>query len=108
MTTPSKDAKISAIASYFTFIGWLIGFFINLDEKHEFANFHLRQSLGIQTLFYATGALLPLTKSQYAGYGFLLCFFVLWGYAVGTAVQNEMKPVPLVGNLFQKLFKFIK
>ena len=108
MVAPTKDAKISAIASYFTLIGWIIGFFINLDEKHEFANFHLRQSLGIQTLFYAVGALLGLTTSKVAGFGFLLCFLVLWGYAVGTAVQNETKPVPLVGNLFQKVFKFIK
>ncbi len=108
MSTLSKDAKISAIACYFTFIGWIIAFFINLDEKNKFANFHLRQSLGIQTLFYATGALLGLTTSQYAGYGFLLCFLILWGFAVGTAVQNQMKPVPLVGNLFQKIFKFIK
>lgn len=108
MATPTKDARISAVASYFTFIGWIIGFFINLDERHEFANFHLRQSLGIQTLFYAVGALLGLTTSVYAGYGFLLAFLILWGYAVGTAVQNEMKPVPLVGQFFQKIFKFIK
>ena len=108
MKEVSKNAKISAIAAYFTFIGLIIAFFINLEEKHEFANFHIRQSLGIQTLFYATGALLGIYPSVYAGYGFLLFFFIVWTFGVSTAAMTETKPVPLFGGLFQKVFSFIK
>jgi len=107
--TPITDnAKISAIASYFTFIGLIIAFFINLEEKHPFANFHIRQSLGIQTLFYATGALLANVKSVAAGFGFLIFFFIIWTYGVYTAIKKESKPIPILGNLFQRIFSFIK
>lgn len=105
---PSKNAKSSAIVSYFTLIGLLIAFFMNLEEKHPFANFHIRQSLGIQTLFYAIGALLGNIPSPYAGYGFYLFFMILWGYALSTALQNQMAPIPVIGKSFQKLFSFIK
>lgn len=104
----SKNAKTAAIASYFTLIGVIIAFFINLEEKHEFANFHMRQSLGLQTLFYATGALLGMSQSIWAVYGFYLGFFILWTYALVTCIQNKKEPIPLLGNVFQKVFGFLK
>ncbi len=106
--SPTKNAKASSIVGYFTLIGFIIAFFMNLEEKHPFANFHLRQSLGLQTIFYASGALVGLSHSQWAGYGFYICFFVLWTFAVITAVQNKIEPIPLVGRLFQKIFSFLK
>ncbi len=104
----TKDAKISAITCYFTFIGFIIAFFINFEKRNKFANFHLRQSLGIQTLFYATGALLGIAPSIYAGYGFFIFFFIIWTFSISTAFMNQMRPLPVLGNLFQKVFKFLK
>ena len=104
----TQNAKISGIAAYFTFIGLIIAFFINLEEKHPFSNFHIRQSLGIQTLFYATGALLANIPSVYAGVGFLVFFLIIWTYGVFTAIQNQTKPLPFIGNMFQSIFSFIK
>lgn len=106
--TITENAKISGIAAYFTFIGLIIAFFINIEEKHPFANFHIRQSLGIQTLFYATGALLTNVKSVGAGFGFLIFFFIIWTYGVYTAIKKEAKPLPIIGGLFQRIFSFIK
>ncbi|WP_010520997.1 hypothetical protein [Aquimarina agarivorans] len=106
--TPTENAKFSAIAAYFTFIGLIIAFFVNIEEKHEFANFHIRQSLSIQTLFYATGALLGLFPSTAAGIGFLVFFFIIWIFGFATALKNQTTPLPIVGGLFQKLFSFIK
>jgi len=104
----TENSKISAIAAYFTFIGLIIAFFINLEEKHPFANFHIRQSLGIQTMFYAVGALLANFPTIYAGGGFLIFFFIIWTYGVFTAIQKQTKPLPIIGSLFQNIFSFIK
>ncbi|WP_010182921.1 hypothetical protein [Aquimarina agarilytica] len=106
--TISENAKFSAIAAYFTFIGLIIAFFINLEEKHSFANFHIRQSLGIQTLFYATGALLGIFPSVAAGIGFLVFFFIIWIFGFATALKNQTTTIPIIGGLFQKVFSFIK
>ena len=106
--TLTENSKISGIAAYFTFIGLIIAFFINLEERHPFANFHIRQSLGIQTLFYATGALLANIPTVYAGAGFLIFFFIIWTYGVYTAIQKQTKPLPIIGGLFQRVFSFIK
>ncbi len=104
----TENAKFSAIAAYFTFIGLIIAFFINMEEKHDFANFHIRQSLGIQTLFYATGALLGMVPSIAAGIGFLVFFFIIWIFGLATALKNQTTPLPIVGSIFQKIFGFIK
>ena len=107
-TPPTDNAKISAIAAYFTFIGLIIAFFINLEERHPFANFHIRQSLGIQTLFYAIGALLANIPTIYAGIGFLVFFLIIWTIGVITALQKQTTPIPVIGKLFQRVFSFIK
>lgn len=104
----TENAKISGIASYFTFVGLIIAFFINLEERHPFANFHIRQSLGIQTLFYATGALLANVPTIAAGFGFIIFFFIIWTYGVYIAIKKETTPIPVIGNLFQRVFSFIK
>jgi len=111
-STPTKNAKTSAITSYFTLIGFIIAFFMNLEEKHPFANFHLRQSLGLWTLFFSFASLLgiiPNNQTYFLAFnGFLICFFILWTYALVTALQNKTEPIPLVGRLFQKIFSFLK
>ncbi len=108
ISNPTKNAKSSSIIGYFTLVGFIIAFFMNLEEKHPFTNFHLRQSLGLQTFFYAFGALVGLSNSQWAGYGFYICFFILWTFAVITTIQNKTEAIPLVGKIFQKAFNFLK
>jgi len=114
MNTPklSKNAKTTAITGYFTLIGFIIAFFMNLEEKHPFANFHLRQSIGLWTLFFSFAYLLgviPNTQTYIWTFnGFLICFFILWTYALVGALQNKMDPIPIFGKLFQKVFSFLK
>lgn len=112
MKSISKNAKISGVTAYLTIVGFLIAFFMNLEEKADFANFHLRQSLGIWTLFFSFAYLLgiiPNDSTYFMAFnGFLICFFILWTYALIGAVQNKKQLVPIFGKLFQKLFRFLK
>ncbi len=101
-----KDKQI-AIITYFTIIGCVIAMVMNNEKKNPFASFHIRQSLGVFLLFFALGYPVSYFDSWAATMGFYLFFFILWIYGFLGALQKEYRTVPLVGNLFQKLFKGI-
>lgn len=92
------NGKLMAIISYFTFVGWVIAFVLNLNEKNSFASFHIRQSLGLNIL------------------GILLVIIPVFGWIIGTillviglftAITDRTVPVPVVGDFFQDWFKTI-
>lgn len=51
---PGKDI---ALISYITLFGLVIAFVMNNEKKHEFAKFHIRQSLGIVLSAFALGVI---------------------------------------------------
>lgn len=102
-----KSGKVSAIVSYLTLLGTIIALFMNLEPKNPFARFHIRQAFGIFVLFYLVGVLVSYFNSWLVSMPFYLFFIVLWGYGFVTAIQGVAKPVPLVGEKFQKWFTFI-
>ncbi|WP_373056305.1 hypothetical protein [Zunongwangia sp. H14] len=102
-----KEGKTAAIIAYITIVGTIIAYFMNLDEKHKTASFHIRQALGIHILFYLMGIL----ASMFTGYmiptAFYIFVLVLWIFGLVTAIQGEQKEIPLLGSFFQKIFKSI-
>jgi len=100
------DKKI-AVIGYFTIIGCIVAMIMNSDKKHPFASFHTRQALGIFLLFFALGYPIGYFDSWTITMGFYLFFFILWIYGFIGALQYEQREVPLLGKLFQKLFKGI-
>lgn len=101
-----QDKKIAVIA-YLTIIGSIIAMIMNSEKKYPFASFHNRQALGIFLLFFALGYPIGYFDSWAVTMGFYLCFFILWIYGFLGALQYEQREIPLVGKLFQKLFKGI-
>lgn len=101
-----EDKKI-AIISYLTIIGCIIAMVMNNEKKYPFASFHNRQALGIFLLFFALGYPIGYFDSWAITMGFYLCFFILWVYGFIGALQYEQREIPLLGKLFQKLFKGI-
>lgn len=99
-----EESKLPAIISYFTIIGWVIGLLLNNgDKKSEFNNFHIRQSFGI--------ILLGLIFSFIPGVNIFLglIMMVFWIIAFIRCVQGDTRPIPLIGEFFQNMFKdFIK
>lgn len=100
------DKKIAIIA-YLTIIGSIIAMVMNSEKKYPFASFHNRQALGIFLLFFALGYPIGYFDSWAITMGFYLFFFILWIYGFLGALQYEQREIPLVGKLFQKLFKGI-
>lgn len=108
MNKVTKDGKLAAIITHITFIGPIIAYFINMDDKDEFGNFYIRQSIGILCIFFVIGALIGAIPNPWAAYGFFLFVFILWVYSFVGALSNEYKLLPVVGKYFQKWFTFRK
>lgn len=102
------DPKIIAIIAYLTIIGLVIAFLLNNDKKHEFATYHIRQSLGLvlcSVALFIIG-MIPVLGwiTSFLGSVFLL---ILWVLGLINAINNEIKPVPVLGNYFEEWFKKI-
>ena len=101
----SSNAQMIAIVSYLTFIGWIIAFVLYQNDKSEFAIYHIRQSLGILILGIIGWVifLIPIL-----GWLCAIFLFVMWIMGLIYAAQGESKPVPLLGQFFQDIFKGIQ
>lgn len=101
-----KKGKTPAIISYILLIGPLIAISMNSgEEKTEFASFHIRQGLGLTVTFIALGLLLSNFNIPMATMSMWGAISILTLYGMFTAVKGETKQIPLLGNLFQKIFK---
>jgi uncharacterized membrane protein len=99
------QGKQTAIVSYLTIIGSIIAIFMNNETKNSFASFHIRQSLGIFLTFFLLGYPVGYFDSWMITASFWTFIFILWLFGFMNALNGEQKPVPFVGELYQKLFK---
>lgn len=107
MEQSAHEGKPAAIVAYLTIIGTIIAYFMNNDDKHLLASFHIRQALGIHITFYMLGLLVSAFDSWLISSAFYIFVIVLWGYGIVSAVQGELNAVPLLGDKFQKWFNTI-
>jgi uncharacterized membrane protein len=100
-----KEGKTLAIISYMTILGSLVAMSMNSEKKNPFASFHIRQAFGLSLTFFALGFIITGFDNIGVTYGFWTFFFVLWIYGFVGALQGKYQSIPLLGNVFQKLFK---
>lgn len=106
MTKPYIEAgRNYAIISYLTIFGTIIAFYLNNENKNEFANFHIRQALGLWLTFFALGYIIGSFDSWNVSTGFYLFFAVLFIYGFVNALGGKTQSVPLLGDFYQKIFK---
>ena len=94
------DSKTKAIVAHIFFIGWIIAYVMDMNDRDEFARFYLRQTLLLHLIMIVgwvpvLGNLLALAA---------LIFLII---SVLSAVNNEQKEIPFVGSYFQDWFKFL-
>jgi len=102
----SMSPKTLSVIAYITIIGWIIAFVLNNNNRSEIASFHIRQFLGI----FLTGIALSLVNIIpilgqivfIVGWIFLI---ILWIMGLISAVNGEMKEVPVVGKYYQEWFR---
>jgi uncharacterized membrane protein len=98
------EGNTAAAFSSITFVGLIIAYFMNNEPKNPFATFHIRQSLGLTLSYFLIMIPLSMLDIPNASIGFLILFFVLWLYGIISAFQGHTRPIPLVGDFYQKAF----
>lgn len=107
-TEEIEKGKTTAVVSYVLLVGAFIALSMNSEDKNKFASFHIRQALGLTILFMGTGLLISnfdTTQMPQILMSFWIFFSILFCFGIITAIKGQMIPIPVIGNLFQKVFK---
>jgi uncharacterized membrane protein len=107
--TNSND-KTAAIVSYITIIGWLIAYFGMNKPKSSLATYHLRQTLLLFIIAIVFQIIVRVVAGISPTLGMVLSFasigfLVLWVMGLISAINGEEKPMPLIGEKAQEIFK---
>jgi uncharacterized membrane protein len=107
--------KTLSIISYITIIGWLIAYFSYKDSttKNDLTKYHLKQSLGLGVvgiIFSIVTNVIAFVVPSIAMILSLasLALLVLWIFGIINAANEQQKPLPLIGGMFENKFDFIK
>lgn len=95
----ANDAKLIAILSYVTIVGWIIAMIMHQSQKTKLGGFHIRQSLMIMI----TGFVLSFIPI--IGWFLSIFVFILWIMGLIYAIEGKQKKVPVIGDLGQRWFK---
>src|SRR4051794_39665687 len=108
------DQKTISWVSYLTIVGWIIAIvsYNNSTDKSSLARFHLRQSLGIFLSLLAVSILSMMFLFILGPLSFLFYFiniglFILLIIGLVAAANGEEKPVPVLGEFYQRSLTFI-
>lgn len=107
-TASAEEDKSIGIISYITIIGLIVAFVMNNEKKQAFAKFHIKQSMGLAITGVALWAvsLIPILGWIIIIPG-MLALIILWFIGLFNALNGQTKPIPVLGNLYQKWFSNI-
>lgn len=99
----NPPGKMKAVIAYFTFIGLLIAYFMNRDEKDAFATWHIKNMFGLLLGLFASVWLQNYAIGFYV-YWTIAC---LWFLSLLMAVLGKQQAIPYLSEKFQDWFKFL-
>jgi uncharacterized membrane protein len=106
MENQEKPGKDIALISYLTIFGLIIAFVMNNEKKHDFAKFHIAQSLG---LFLTAIALSVISLIPFLGWIiWIVGIFVLlymWIKGLINAINSKEEVLPILGHKYAEIFK---
>ena len=119
--SPTTEDKTVAIVSYLTLIGFIVAIVLHSSKKTRLGAFHLRQGLGfmltglagwigvaiimfILTLVLTFVKFLLVILIPLIWLAFVGSMIALWVMEVMAAVNGQLKPMPVVGPLYQQWF----
>ena len=102
-----EQGKTLAFISYLTLFGVIIAWVMNMEKRNSFISFHTRQSLGLWLTYMIFGYVVGYFDSWTISIGFWVFFGILFIYGIFSAISGKHNAVPLVGNLYQRIFAAI-
>lgn len=105
----TAEDKTVAIIAYITLIGFIVAIVMHSNKKTKLGAYHLRQVLGFFLTGMAVGfCAIPVALIPILGMLVLLAVWlgmlVLWVLGLISAINGQLKPMPVVGPLYQKWF----
>lgn len=105
----TTEDRTVAIVSYLTIIGFIVAIILHSNKKTALGSYHLRQCLGlIVTAIALSIAGMVLAFIPILGWLAVLAawvgFLVLWVMGLIAAAGGQQKPLPVVGEYYQKWF----
>ncbi|GAA5097507.1 hypothetical protein GCM10023210_32670 [Chryseobacterium ginsengisoli] len=107
------NQKTLSIISYITIMGWAVAYFGSKNEtRGKLLIKHLEQSLGLSILSIFTGIVISFITMFVPFLAILsylnLIFFALIILGVINAANERISNIPIVGNLFEGKFVFLR
>ena len=102
-----NEGKTYAFVAYLTLLGTLFAFFMNREKPNSFTSFHIRQALGLGVLYLALAYVIGVFDNWMISISFMGFFFVLYLYGIAGALSGKLNKLPLLGDLFQNIFKSV-
>ena len=101
----ATEDKTVAILAYVTILGFIAAIFMHQSHKTQVGAFHLRQMLGMVVTGIVAGVVgvVPIL-GWIAWFVIAIGLFVLWLLGLIAALRGDMRPVPLLGDQYQKWF----
>jgi len=100
-----EEGKTAAITSYILIVGFLIALSMNSETKNGYATFHIRQGLGLSLTFIGLGLIISNFENIMIAAPMWIFISILMFYGIFSAANGSLKPLPLVGGLYQKWLK---
>ena len=105
----ATEDRTVAILSYLTIIGFIVALVLHMNKKTALGSYHLRQCLGLIITAIALSIVgMVLVFIPIIGWlALMVCwigFLVLWVMGLIAAVNGQQKPMPVVGEHYQKWF----
>lgn len=106
---PASEDKTVAIVSYLTLIGFIVAVVLHGNKKTALGTYHLRQTLGLLVTAVAVWVVsMMLVVIPILGQVTMLVLwvglFALWLIGFIAAANGQRKPVPVLGEHYQKWF----
>ncbi len=102
--TAAED-KTVAILSYITIIGFIAAIIMHQNHKTQLGAFHLRQMLGMALTATAGAVFAVVPILGWIVWALVVIgLFFLWIFGLLSAIKGHMRPVPLLGEHYQKWF----
>ena len=104
----AEEGRTNAIISHFTIIGTIIAFLLNNNKKNSFTSFYIRQMIGLHLLSFLNRWLTKQYLSGWISSVIGIIIFLFWLVSFISAINNNEKVVPYIGEKFQEWFKGIQ
>lgn len=97
------SGKTKAVIAYLTFVGLIIAYFLNKEDKHAFATWHIKNMFGLVLILFVSIVL----QDTFIGFYIYWTAAILWVFCLILALLNKQQGIPFLSEKFQSWFTFL-